>query len=174
MSGFSIELSGRVGAPLPMVWEALTDLESAAQWLDRVDDAEHAVGEGAQQSRWRVGRRWIVGGIVEIEPRRKVVLVLRDTSSLIRQVRVVVRLSPGDRGTWFHVELAGDAAGMAAPLKPWLRLRAEIELHRAVRGFRAWIEERAQRERPAKRRLQHAPVPSIVPRDLTGIDVVGA
>jgi uncharacterized protein YndB with AHSA1/START domain len=174
MSEFAIELSGRVGAPLALVWNTLTDLETVAAWLDRVEDAE-ASEHGPDHRRWRVGRRWIVGGIVEVEPRRKVVLVLREASSLIRQIRIVVHIAAAERGTAFRVELAGDAAGLATPLKPWLRLRAEIELHRAVRDFRAWIEERAARDRRQREPdVVPAPTPRTFRPDLAGVDLVGA
>ncbi|HZR84380.1 MAG TPA: SRPBCC family protein [Candidatus Binatia bacterium] len=172
MPGFEVEVSGRVAAPPVLVWEALTDLSSVAEWLDRVDEVDAGPEPVAGEGRWRVGRRWVVGGIVEVEPRRKLVLVLREATSLVRQVRVAIRIAPGDRGTAFHVHLAGDAAGIATPLRPWLRLRAEIELHRAVRGFRAWIEERA---RPERAPAAIAAAPALVPAAHLGdVDFVGA
>jgi uncharacterized protein YndB with AHSA1/START domain len=156
MASFAVEVSGRIAAPPSLVWEALTDLGSVAEWLDRVDEVEPAAADDPVARRWRVGRRWVVGGIVEVEPRRKVVIVLREATSFLRQVRVVVRVAAAERGTSYRVELVGDAAGIASPLRPWLRLRSEIELHRAVRGFRAFVEERTRAAR-----VERPPTPSL-------------
>jgi uncharacterized protein YndB with AHSA1/START domain len=171
MANFSVDLSGRLAVPLQLAWAALTDLAAAPEWLDRVEESDADASDLAwSEARWRVGRRWIRGTVVELEAPRRLVLRLRDATSLLPELRVTVRVAAADRGTSFRVEVSGDASGIALALRPWLRLRAEIELHRAVRGFRAWIEERA-RVRSAEPR----PAPSIVlSTKLAGADLVGA
>lgn len=173
MAEFSVEVSGRVAAPLPLVWAGLTDLGTVAQWLDRVDETEPDEDSGPLQGRWRVGRRWISGTIVDLEAPRRLSILLRDPTSFVREIRLTIRLAAAERGTAFRVELDGDASGMAAALRPWLRLRAEIELYGAVRGFRSWIEERAQTARPEPPSAPRAATQAL-PAELAGVDLVGA
>ena len=151
-----VRLDGHIDAPTGYVWDGLTDLGAVDEWLDRVDESTAAgvplPGERAGDTRWRIGRRWIAGGLIEIRPGRRLVLLVREAGSLIRQLRVAIDLSQAERGTDFHLELSAEAPAAATPLLPWLRFRAEAETRRAVRGFRSWLGDRLAVERRAGRR----------------------
>lgn len=147
MAELLIDHSGWLDAPTDLVWRGLIDLGAVDEWHDRVDEGAPGEAGPGLERRWRVGSRWLVGGIVEAEPGRRLTLLVRDGASLLRILRVVVELDPAEGATRYRLELVAETSSLAAPLIPWLRFRAQVELHRAVRGFRAWIEERARDDR---------------------------
>jgi Polyketide cyclase / dehydrase and lipid transport len=167
--------TGRLNAPPALVWQILTDLDSASHWLERLAGS----GSGSVQpgeAWWLVGRRRVVGRLTAIEPQRRLRVVLGNASMLLRGIEIGVSLEPAEAGTSFRVGVSAVVPGLAAWMLPWFRLRAEVELHRAARGLRARVEELARDER-------RQPVADLVPTaamtlpqcaDLASLDFVGA
>jgi uncharacterized protein YndB with AHSA1/START domain len=153
MSDFELSARGHLAASPAEVWSLLTDFEAAPIWLERAhavvgDEGGFSIqlaGSGAGHS--------LEGEIVEVEPQARLDVRLRDPSSLLRETEVRMLLGSAEEGTEFAVDVLGRLGPIGSLVAPLLRLRAEVELHRVIRGFRAAIEERsrAMRARHAAR-----------------------
>jgi uncharacterized protein YndB with AHSA1/START domain len=164
MSAFEIELSGCIEAPPETTWALLSDREAVPEWLD---DVAAVSGEGDRllvQRSPAPGGEWIEGTIREAVPRERLALGLTDPSRLLSQAEVQLLLGPDDGGTAYRIKVACQARPLWSVLSPLLRLRAQVALHRAVRGFRAGVADRIAAERRRARVSRSAPIGSGLPR----------
>lgn len=160
MSAFEVELSGRIEATPETAWALLSDPHSVHQWLDDVESVE-GVGD-CLRVRYSPGSdgEWIEGRIRELVPHERLALALTDPSRLLSRADVDVELGPYDGGTSYRLKVACRARPIWSVLSPLLRLRAQVALHRAVRGFRAGLADRLAAERRSALRKPEAARPS--------------
>lgn len=148
MPEVAVEVAGRLDAEPARVWSRLIDRDGVAEWMDDVDslagDGEDAV---ARLSGDETGG-WIDVRVTDLEPRRHLRLRLDRPSSLLKEARVEVDLEPDDEGTAYRLGVRARPRMLARPLMPLVRLRAEVALHRAVRGFKAAMDADRRGERP--------------------------
>ena len=151
MSAFEIELSGCIEASPEATWDILSDRDAVPKWLD---DVTAVTGEGSrllvQRSPGPAGE-WIEGTIRESVPGERLALGLTDPSRLLSQAEVQLLLGPDDGGTAYRLKVACQARAPWSVLSPLLRLRAQVALHRAVRGFRAAVADRIAADRRRQR-----------------------
>jgi uncharacterized protein YndB with AHSA1/START domain len=167
MSAFEIELSGCIEAPPETTWAFLSDRDAVPKWLD---DVTAVTGEGSrllvQRSPGPNGE-WIEGTIRESIPQERLALGLTDPTRLLSQAEVQLLLGPDDGGTAYRLKVACQARPLWSVLAPLLRLRAQVTLHRAVRGFRAGVADKIAAERRRERSAREAPAePSATSRGL--------
>jgi uncharacterized protein YndB with AHSA1/START domain len=140
MAPIEFEVAGRLEAEPARVWSRLIDSESVAEWLDDVTsvaaDGESAVARLAGED----GRSWVDVRVTDVEPRRHLGIHLNRPSSLLREARVNVELSPDASGTAYRLGVVCRPHLLARLLSPLVRLRAEVALQRAVRGFKALVD----------------------------------
>jgi len=145
MANFELCLKGHVSAPPGRVWAQLVDHDAIPCWLDGVsavvaDGDEFLVRAGEQTA-------WIVGEVVDADPRRRLAVRLDAPVSHLIEARVEVALAPAEGGTSFEFKVVGVPSLFGSLVLPLLRLRVEVAMARAVRGFRAAVEVRADRRR---------------------------
>ncbi len=178
MADSTLHHSGRLDIVPEAVWPALSDLDRVADWHDAIVGSAAVPGGDPTRRRWRVGSRWIEGEIVGLEPQRRIAVRLREPATLVREALVTVTVEPAERGTTLRIELSLTTPALAAPLGPWLRLRAEVELHRALRSFRSWLGDRLAlaKRAAAMRREKLPPVlwPAVSAAETAGREVVGS
>lgn len=159
MSAFEIELSGCIEASPETTWAFLSDRDAVPRWLD---DVAAVTGEGSrllvQRSPGPNGE-WIEGTIRESVPLERLELGLTDPTRLVSQAEVQLLLGPEDGGTAYRLKVACQARPLWSVLSPLLRLRAQVALHRAVRGFRAGVADRIAAERRRERSAREVPDP---------------
>jgi uncharacterized protein YndB with AHSA1/START domain len=156
MSAFEIELSGCIEASPEATWAFLSDRDAVPTWLD---DVTAVTAEGSrllvQRSPGPDGA-WIEGTIRESVPHERLALGLTDPSPLLSQAEVQLLLNPDEAGTAYRLKVACQARPLWSVLSPLLRLRAQVALHRAVRGFRAAVADQMAAERRRKRASRDA------------------
>lgn len=146
MANFELSLNGHVAAAPGRVWAHLVDQEAIPCWLDGVsavvmDGDEFLVHSGEES-----GLGWISGEVVEADPRRRLQIRLETPAANLIEARVDLTLTPEDGGTVFEMNVVGVPSFFGALMLPLLRLRTEVAMARAVRGFRAALEVRADRK----------------------------
>ena len=147
MSAFEVELSGRIAAPPETAWAMLADRDAVSHWLE---DVESVSGDGDRLLvRYAPGAdgEWIEGTIRKLVPRERLALALSQPSRLLSQADVDLELGPHDGGTSYRLKVACHARPLWSVLSPFLRIRTQVALHRAVRGFRAELDARVAAER---------------------------
>jgi polyketide cyclase/dehydrase/lipid transport protein len=161
VADLAVELSGRIEAPPEFVWSKLVDPDGSSEWLE---DVEEVAVDGFERRSWRSGERWVEGRLVELTPQRRLSVRLDAPMPLLREAQLSIELTGEERGTRFTLALDGAPSGLGRVLRPWLRLRTEIALHRAVRSFRSATEEAlaACRKRSAARPARRAPLAALV------------
>ena len=154
MADLAIELSGRIDAPPEFVWSKLVDPDGSPDWLE---DVQEVAVDGFERRSWRAGERWVDGQLVELAPQRRLSVRLDAPNALVREARLSVDLRAEERGTGFTLAVDASPSGLGRMLRPWLRLRTEIAMYRAIRSFRSATEEalaicrRRLAARPARR-----------------------
>jgi uncharacterized protein YndB with AHSA1/START domain len=144
---FSLEANGFLAAPLDVVWNQLVDRESVSDWLDGI---EQLSGSGARFATRRAAQPCsapIEGKVLRLERERRLVLLLRAPWHLLREIELDIELAPEDRGTRVALCATHRLRPLGWLVRPLLRLRAQIALHRASRGFRAAIDDEMARRR---------------------------
>lgn len=140
MSEVAVEVAGHLDAKPARVWSRLMDREAVAEWMDDVDslagDGEDAVARLSGDD----SGGWVDVRVTDLEPRRHLGLRLDRPSSLLKEARVEVELEPDADGTAYRLGVRARPRMLARPLLPLVRLRAEVALHRAVRGFKAAMD----------------------------------
>jgi uncharacterized protein YndB with AHSA1/START domain len=158
---FSLRAAGVVNAPAELVWRHLVDRESVSSWLDGV---ERLTGAGDRFATRRANEPCSVpieGRVLELGSDSHVRLLLRAPWRLLREIEVDIALSPDPDGpgTDVVVHAVFRLRALAWLLQPLLRLRAEVALYRAVRGFRAAVEDEAARRRRPRPSIGRAAAP---------------
>lgn len=142
VANFELSLKGHVSAGPGRVWSHLLDQEAIPCWLEGVS----AVAADGDRFLVRAGqddsRDWISGEVLEADPRRRLELRLEDPAPNVREARIALTLSPDEAGTFFELVVVGVPSLLGGLMLPWLRLRSEVAMARAVRGFRAALEVR--------------------------------
>jgi uncharacterized protein YndB with AHSA1/START domain len=161
VADLAVELSGRIEAPPEFVWCKLVDPEGSSDWLE---DVQEVAVDGFERRSWRSGERWVEGRLLELAPQRRLSVRLDAPTSLLREARLSVELAGEEHGTRFTLAVDAAPNRLGRVLRPWLRLRTEIALHRAVRSFRSATEEAlaACRKRAAARPTRRAPLAALV------------
>lgn len=162
MAAFDLITSGHVASAPARVWTHLLDQESIGCWLDGVtsvvsDGNEFLVrmgGEGASPADDTVAAR-IRGEVVEVDPPKKLVVRLVAPAPHLVEARVEVKLSSDEAGTLYELRVVGVPSRFGSWMLPFLRLRTEVAMARAVRGFRSGIEALSSR----KNRVSDPPCP---------------
>jgi uncharacterized protein YndB with AHSA1/START domain len=144
---FRLEASAVVAAPRDLVWRRLVDRDAVPGWLDDVDQL---TGSAERFATRRAGERCgtpIEGRVTELQHERALRVRLRAPWHLLREIELGLRLESDEVGTRVDVDATYHLRWLGWMLKPLVRLRAEIALHRAARGFRAALEDEASRRR---------------------------
>lgn len=167
VTGFSLQARGFLAAPPDVVWRHLVDRESVSSWLDGI---ERLTGGGDRFATRRASEPCsaaVEGRVLQLVAPERLRLVLRAPWRLLREIEISVELSAQDGGTRLDAETTYRLTWLGRLLRPWVRLRAEIALHRASRGFRASVEDEiARRRRAAVRSGAPSRMPStLAPRD---------
>ena len=148
MPEVEVEVAGRLDAEPARVWSRLIDRDGVAEWMD---DVHSVAGDGEDAVARLSGDEsggWIDVRVTDLEPRRHLGLRLDRPSSLLKEARVEVQLEPDEAGTVYRLGVRARPRMLARPLMPLVRLRAEVALHRAVRGFKAAMDA-DRRAKPA-------------------------
>jgi hypothetical protein len=85
--------------------------------------------------------------VADFDPERRLRVTFRAPWRLLRSIELDVTLHPEDVGTRVDVLATYELRGLAVLLRPLVRLRAEIALHRAARALRAATEDESARRR---------------------------
>lgn len=150
--------AGLVSAPADVVWHQLVDRDSVSGWLEGID---RLTGSGRRFATRRAnspGSAPIEGRVLELEPGARVRLVLSAPWRLLREIELEIRLAPEGPATRVDVHAVHRLRRGAWLLLPFLRLRAEVALLRAIRGFRAAVEDEVARLRRLRRDQVEEPV----------------
>lgn len=94
----------------------------------------------------------IEGRVLTIERERRLRVVLGAPWHLLRRIDLDLRLEPAEVGTILAVDATWHLSWLGWLVRPLVRLRADIALRRAARGFRAAVEDEAARRRRATAR----------------------
>ena len=146
MSKVELRATGHLTATPAQVWAHLVDQDATPCWLEGVtsvvvDGDQLLVHLGDE-----LGAGWIVGDVVRAEPRRQLEFRLETPAANVAEARVEIRLSEDDAGTVYELEVTGLPSLFGSLMLPLLRLRTEVAMARAVRGFRASLEGRSDRK----------------------------
>jgi hypothetical protein len=147
MSQIEFEVAGFLAADPTRVWSRLIDSESVAEWLDDVTSVASDGEGGVARLAGSDCRSWIDVRVTDLEPRRHLALHLDRPSALLRDARVRVELTPDAAGTAYRLGVVCRPYLLARPFSPLVRLRAEVALQRAVRGFKALVDADAHKRR---------------------------
>jgi hypothetical protein len=145
--GFSLQARGFLAAPPDVVWRHLVDRDSVSSWLDGI---ETLTGRGDRFSTRRASEPCsapIEGRVLQLVAAQRLRVVLRGPWRLLREIELVVELAAADGGTRIDTEATYRLTPLGRLLRPFVRLRAEIALRRASRGFRAALEDELARRR---------------------------
>lgn len=155
MATFDLSMTGHIASAPARVWAHLLDQEAIRCWLDGVtsvvsngDEFLVRMGDDGAFDDDGAGD-WIRGEVVEMEPRERLVLRLEAPAANLVEARVEVKLSSDEVGTIYELNVVGVPSLFGSLMLPLLRLRTEVAMARAVRGFRSGIESRsARKDRP--------------------------
>jgi len=145
--GFSLHTDSFLAAPRDLVWRQLVDRESVSAWFDGI---ERLTGVGERFATRRATEPCsspVEGRVLELERERRLRLVLSAPWHLLREIELEIELTPDDYGTRVELSAAYRLRLLGWVVRPLVRLRAEIALRRASRGFRAAIEDEVARRR---------------------------
>jgi len=158
--GFSLQAHSFLAAPPEVVWRHLVDRDSVASWLEGI---EALTGGGDRFATRRTSEPCSVpieGRVLQLVPAQRLRVVLRAPWRLLREIELAVELTAAERGTRIDAEVTYRLTLLGRLLRPLVRLRAEIALHRASRGFRAALEDELARSRHRARPSPGARVPA--------------
>ncbi len=151
MAGFEICFEVEIDATPGRVWAQLIDRDALPGWCDGVRgaavDGERllvlmAVTDGPER---------IEGRLLQVDPRRRLEFVLEDPASNVRRARVAIELEGREERTLATIRVQGWPGLLGGLMQPLLRLRAEVLITRALRGFRARLDRRTGRQnRPVR------------------------
>lgn len=154
MPGFTLTTGAVLAAPPGVVWGRLDDREAQAAWCESL--ASLSGGRNLPTRRTTDPCSYPIVGTVEVmEPARRLAVTFRAPWRLLRSVALDVTLEPADDGTRLQGTVTYALRPLGALLRPLVRLRAEIALHRVLRGLRAATETESARIRKVGR-LAHA------------------
>jgi len=144
MAPFEIVLNGHLPASPGRVWALLVDHAAVPCWLEGVSAVVSGGDEFLVLAGGAADQAWVLGEVIEVEPRRRLVIRLDDPAANLCEVRVGWSIVPDEAGTRFELRVTGVPGVFGTLLAPLLRLRAEVAMARAVRGFRAALEARGE------------------------------
>lgn len=147
MPSFSLQASAVLAAPRDLVWTRLVDRDAVAGWLDDVD---HLTGSPERFATRRATEPCSVpieGRVLTIERERRLRVLLSAPWHLLREIELDLRLHPEDVGTRLSLDATYRLSWLGWLVRPLVRLRADIALRRAARGFRAAVEDAAAHRR---------------------------
>ncbi|MFN8602896.1 MAG: SRPBCC family protein [Candidatus Binatia bacterium] len=147
MPSFDVQASAVLAAPRDLVWSRLVDRDAVSGWLDDVDHLTGSPGRFATQCAAEPCVGPIEGRVLAIERERRLRVVLRAPWRLLREIELDLRLEPAEVGTILSVDATWHLSWLGWLVRPLVRLRADIALRRAARGFRAAVEDEAARRR---------------------------
>ena len=127
------------------MWSRLVDRDAVSGWLDDVDHLTGSPGRFATQCAAEPCVGPIEGRVLAIERERRLRVVLRAPWRLLREIELDLRLEPAEVGTILSVDATWHLSWLGWLVRPLVRLRADISLRRAARGFRAAVEDEAAR-----------------------------
>lgn len=129
------------------MWSRLVDRDAVSGWLDDVDHLTGSPERFATQCAAEPCVGPIEGRVLAIERERRLRVVLRAPWRLLREIELDLRLEPAEVGTILSVDATWHLSWLGWLVRPLVRLRADIALRRAARGFRAAVEDEAARRR---------------------------
>ena len=144
---FDLQASAVLAAPRDLVWSRLVDRDAVSGWLDDVDHLTGSPGRFATQCAAEPCVGPIEGRVLAIERERRLRVVLRAPWRLLREIELDLRLEPAEVGTILSVDATWHLSWLGWLVRPLVRLRADIALRRAARGFRAAVEDEAASRR---------------------------
>ncbi len=149
MANFELSMNGHITAAPGRVWAHLVDQEAIPCWLDGVSSVVSDGDEFLVHAGEEFGLGWTSGEVIEADPRHRLQLRLDAPAANLIEARVEVVLTPAEGGTRYQLNVVGVPSLFGSMLLPLLRLRTEVAMARAVRGFRAALEVRgARKQRP--------------------------
>ncbi len=146
MATFELSLNGHVAAAPGRVWAHLVDQEAIPCWLEGVTSVVADGDELLVHAGEDGGGSWISGEVVQADPRQRLQFRLDTPAPNLIEARVEVELSQAEGGTRFEMKVVGVPSLLGNLMLPLLRLRTEVSMVRAVRGFRSALEQRADRK----------------------------
>lgn len=146
MATFELTTTGHIAAAPGRVWAHLLDQEAIRCWLDGVtsvvsDGDEFLVRMGEES-----GEGWISGAVVDMDPRQRLTLRLDAPATNLIEARIEIELHAEEVGTTYELKVIGVPSVFGSLMLPLLRLRTEVAMARAVRGFRSAVEARGDRK----------------------------
>jgi uncharacterized protein YndB with AHSA1/START domain len=149
---FRLQASAVLAAPRDLVWSRLVDRDAVSGWLDDVDHLTGSLDRFATRRATEPCSAAVEGRVLAIERERRLRVVLRAPWHLLREIELDLALVPEEVGTRLCLDATYHLSWLGWVVRPLVRLRADIALRRAARGFRAAVEdEAAARRRHATR-----------------------
>lgn len=146
-SAFALQVRGFLAAPPDVVWRHLVDRDSVASWLDGIDALTGGGDRFTTRRADEPSSAPVEGRVLQLVPGERLRIELRAPWRLLRGIELTIELTPVDGGTRIGVEATYRLTLLGRLLRPLVRLRAEVALHRASRGFRSSLEDELARSR---------------------------
>ena len=144
---FEFHLRGHFQASPGRVWAQLVDQEALATWLAGVGALAADGDRFLLRLQGGANANWVEGQVLEVEPRRRLVVEVRDPTAQIAELRIGVSLEASEGGTRFALDVRGVASLVGLLVWPLVRLRAEVAMAQASRDFRGALDAHRDREK---------------------------
>jgi hypothetical protein len=144
---FSLATGGFLAAPSDIIWDQLVDRESVSAWLEGIERLSGVGERFATRRATAPCSKPVEGRVLRMERPRRIGVVLRAPWRLLHEIELDIVLEPEDGGTRVDLHATYRLRWLGGLVRPWLRLRAQIALHRASRGLRAAIDDEMARRR---------------------------
>ncbi len=165
MANFELSATGHLSANPAQVWAHLVDQDATPCWLEGVSSVVMDGDQLMVHLGGDLGPGWITGEVVSAsvtrdaltgevvpqpslraEPRERLELRLEAPAANLAEARVEIVLHEDEAGTIYELNVTGLPSLFGSLMTPLLRLRTEVAMARAVRGFRASLDARGHRK----------------------------
>lgn len=146
MANFELSATGHLSANPAQVWAHLVDQDATPCWLEGVTSVVMDGDQLLVHLGGDLGPGWITGEVVGAEPRERLELRLETPAANLAEARVEIVLHEDDVGTIYELNVTGLPSLLGSLMTPLLRLRTEVAMARAIRGFRASLDARGHRK----------------------------
>lgn len=146
MPSFTLTNRAVLAAHPEVVWGRIVDRESQAAWCEGLVSLSGGKELVTRRAEDPCGCP-IEGTVEAMEPGRRLAVTFRAPWRLLRSIGLDVTLEPADDGTRLAAVAIYTLRPLGAVLRPLVRLRAEIAMHRVLRGLREATETETARLR---------------------------
>lgn len=147
MTRFSLTSQAVLVASPDVVWGQLVDCDSVSAWFEGIESLSGSAESFSTRRGTEPCACPVEGCVGDFDPERRLRVTFRAPWRLLRSIELEVTLRPEDGGTRVDALATYELRGLGVLLRPLVRLRAEIALHRAARALRAATEDESARRR---------------------------